>query len=656
MSIVILLISFITIFLYFGISSGLKIRKKELLLRSVLVFSFLIVVITEFASTLHLLNFQFILLIWVGVLILSSYCIFSNKEKLINFTTSLYRQIKVTFIELNKFEKFLFFSVIIILVLVFIQGIVYPPNNWDSMNYHLARIPNWISHQSVEHYPTHIFRQLYQPPFSEYVIMHFNILNSGDYFSNSVQLFYLVFTIFGIVLVTEIFEFSRRNKLVIIVLVVTIPEAILQASSTQNDIVVSFFIVSSIYFAIKSVKEVNLSNFVYLGLSVGLALLTKGTAYIYIAPVLLFFGVAVLIYFYRTVNYLYLFYSIVTVLIVLSINSGHYIRNYNLSNNILGVNKAESKMYANEKMDPTLFLSICLKNTGLHIGPNPINNKYDAVIRKLHSFVGLDINNLETSFSSSKVSWWKYTGSPDVPNGEDDAPNTAHFYLILISLFIISLNILKNKKVPKGIALYIALILLQSVLFCYYLKFQPWHSRLHMPLFIISVLLIGYAIRLNEKYINILFKLIPIVVIVVSSFVIVFNRTRPYISNKYTNNISITDSRYKKYFATRLYLYNEYKMVVEGLNKSNCSKVGLILGSDQFDGNDWEYPLFCQFYSKDVKPIHINVTDNISKNIPSSLDNVDCIVSTVLNNNTIDFHGKNFVNQTSENKKIWLYK
>ena len=43
-----------------------------------------------------------------------------------------------------------------------------PPNNWDSMTYHLARVANWIDHHSVRHYPTHILRQLYMGPWAEF--------------------------------------------------------------------------------------------------------------------------------------------------------------------------------------------------------------------------------------------------------------------------------------------------------------------------------------------------------------------------------------------------------------------------------------------------------------------------------------------------------
>ena len=38
-------------------------------------------------------------------------------------------------------------------VLLFL-ALLYPPNNYDSMTYHMARVAHWIQNQSIGHYPT----------------------------------------------------------------------------------------------------------------------------------------------------------------------------------------------------------------------------------------------------------------------------------------------------------------------------------------------------------------------------------------------------------------------------------------------------------------------------------------------------------------------
>jgi ABC-type uncharacterized transport system permease subunit len=44
-----------------------------------------------------------------------------------------------------------------VIVLIFLSGCCYPPNNWDSMTYHMARIAHWVMNESIEPYPTHIY-------------------------------------------------------------------------------------------------------------------------------------------------------------------------------------------------------------------------------------------------------------------------------------------------------------------------------------------------------------------------------------------------------------------------------------------------------------------------------------------------------------------
>jgi hypothetical protein len=643
MAIIILLISFLLLFCNIWILLGYKINMKETLLCSVLIFSCVLLFITEMTSLFHQLNFQFILISWVAFSILNIFYLFLKKDNLLNLKILLQEKTKRSFIQLNKYEKILFFTIISILFLMFIQGIIYPPNNWDSMTYHLARIPNWISHQSVNHYPTHILRQLYQPPFSEFIILHFNILNGHDYFSNSVQFFYLCFSMVIVVLIIEQFGLKYQYKLVALILTVTIPEVILQASSTQNDIVVSFFILSSVYFGANAIKKSWFLNYFFFGISIGLCILTKGTAYLYLIPIILIFAVVLLIQVYKTKKYTSIKYSIIAAVLCISINSIHYFRNYKLAQNILGVDKNESKMYSNEKMNTALFLSNIIKNAGLHTGSFPINHISDDAIRKLHSIIGVDIDDATINFNNIN-----YSSPPEIPNQEDTASNLLHFFLIITSITLISINMLKSKMIFNIVPIYLVMILLQIILFCLYLKWQPWHTRLHTPLFMLSIPLICSTLSLNIKYITYFYRIVPFILF--SAFLIVaINYSRPYFSNKYTSNISLKDERYKKYFANRLELYQEYNNTVKNIHYLNYKRIGLILSTD-----DWEYPLFSMFYGEKKEPIHINVS-NISKKLSVNTDNIDCIISTTTNDSIITYNSKRFFNLNKKNKFIWIY-
>ncbi|MET0758933.1 MAG: glycosyltransferase family 39 protein [Flavobacterium sp.] len=239
----------------------------------------------------------------------------------------------------------------------------------------------WLSNESVEHFPTHILRHLYQPPFAEYFILHINLLNGNDYLSNSVQWLFLIFTIVSIWALLDYFKVSIFYKLLAAFLIITIPTAELQASTTKNDIVCAFFIIAALYFSIKTYYEDNLKNYIFLGMAIGLAMLTKGTSYIFLAPVLLFFGIFTIYKLIKTKNYKILPHGFLLIFVVLLINFGHFSRNYKINNDILNIDETEAKMYSNDTMNASFLFSNFLKNVGFHLG-YPILKESDILIKK----------------------------------------------------------------------------------------------------------------------------------------------------------------------------------------------------------------------------------------------------------------------------------
>lgn len=638
MGIILLLVCFISVFFNLATFFGTRASNKEVLVISVLLLSAAIVLITEGLSLLHQLDFGGILISWVLISLFNLGCLYQKRFNLAMFYQSLKKSIIGALSGLQLYEKLILSATLIMLVMVFVQGIIYPPNNWDSMTYHLARIPNWISHQSVEHYATGSIRQIYQPPFAEYVIMHFNILNRADYFSASVQFLFLLFTVVAILCIVDELGLGRKYQVIAIGLTFSIPEVLLQASSTQNDIVVSFFIISACIFAFKAVKQPVFKNYFLLGLAIGIGILTKGTAYIYLAPVILVFAAAVLIRLYKTKNLRYLIYSLAVVVLIVGINSGFYARNYKLYHNILGVDKTESQMYANQKMSPLLLLSSMVKNAGLHFGiifDRHIQPSAEKVIYKLHRWAGVDINDPAVNYLDMK-----FTTATPVTH-EDASPNLLHFLLISISAVLLTMYIVKRKGNSIAKLLFIV-TLLQMLLFCYYLKWQPWHTRLHTPLFLLFIPLVVYVSAVSNWFGNVVYATI-VMALVFSYFTVLHNMTRPL-------GKEVLRSRYQNFFFAKPGpAYTEYSGIMKVVKDLHYKNIGLLLG-----GDDWEYPLFTGCYSRELNPIHINV-DNATANSKVKLNEVDCIISTLVNRPYIDYKGKRFYNHSMGNKVIYLY-
>lgn len=643
MAISVLLLCFGLLLLSYGSYTYGRISAKEAVLSSVLLFSALLIAITELTSAFQILHFQSLLLSWSLLAVFLLVFLLKHKKTVGLFIQDFTQKIILFYYKSSLWEKISLLSVSILLLLVFIQGIAYPPNNYDSLTYHLARTTSWISHRSIAHYPTHIFRQVYQPPFSEYVILHMNILTDNDCFSASVQWMFLLFSFVVLAAIVGLVGLSRHYQVVAIVLAVTLPEVVLQASSTQNDIVVSFFILTSLYFALKTTQENTLKNVLFLGLSAGIGMLTKGTAYLYLTPVFLVYGGTLIYSQLKNKSFSFLYPATIIVIICLSINASLYVRNYRLTHNPLGAGGS----YSNRSMSPSLLVSSVLKNIGLHISPVPFDTIVNQGIHKLHAIAGIDINHPGVNFLNSK-----YNIIPPVFNHEDLAPNPIHVCLLLFTLAAATVYLQKHRAKSGALLRYTTVVLLQGFLFCFVLKWQPWHTRLHTPLFLCAVPLMCYIADLKPFYHKVLRFLLPLL-IVYALLVLLLNRYRPLVSVPYANitaDISIMDNRYKKFFPQHPELYKEYENIVKQIEKEKYERIGLIMAED-----DCEYPLFSPVHGTIRHPIHIRVTKNPTKKLALSSEKIDCIVSTTLNQPTVIFRGKSFENQSKNHEKIWLY-
>lgn len=638
MLIIILVIAFVA--LYLNISTRVRVKYNSLLL-TVLVFCLTIVVVTEALSIVKQLRHISILSFWIIFSLANILLIAKNKSNVLQQI----RQLQCRLLSLKQFTMYQKVTIGIItgiLLLLFLQGVIYPPNNWDSLTYHMSRIMYWIGNQSVEHYPARIIREIYQPPFAEYVILHFNILSGSDRFSNAVQLLFLVFTAYAAVAICRQMTLPRHLKIFAVLLIITLPEGLLQATNTKNDIVVSFFILATVYYSTECIRKVSIANFCLLGLSVGLAAFTKATAYLYLAPVLLIFGFRMVQAVIKRRNYKIVLYAFAAGILALLINSGHFYRNYALNHNILKIDNVEADGLINQKMSPKLLLSCMAKNAAIHMGPAPLNQIGKKGVASIHSKLNLDINKPGSNYFDMP-----YENARDITTHEDYVPNTIHFVILNLCMALALLFIIISKKNRWALLAGVFVISAQIILFCGYLKWQPWHTRLHLPIFVTGVLLIVYCMAQKKWLTGILLRTTEILMLS-SVFVLAYNNTRPLLNHPaITGAVTATDNHYKKYFANQPHLYAEYGKVVDKMRFSGFKKIGLEM-------IDWEYPVLCTFYTEGIKPIAVNVV-NVTAQIQTPQVTPDCIISNMNNQPEINFNNNNYINLTAENKFLWIY-
>jgi hypothetical protein len=508
----------------------------------------------------------------------------------------------------------------------------------------MARIVHWVGNDSVQYYPTHIFRQLYQSPLMEYMVMHVCVLNKSDVWAFGVQFCFYIFSMLAMAALMRPMRLKRHSIIVGVLFFLLLPAGILQASSTQNDLVTVFYFLAAVYFVLKIIGgNTRVENFFFWGLAMGLCIQTKATGYIYLGP-LIIMTVPVLIkqnWGRRNIRILNLL-LLVAVVVVL-VNCAMYWRNLQFNNSLLGGDSAEREMLINNNHSVGVITGNILKNIGIHVGPYPFNQLYARAVNFFEGAViinGDGINYLDIVFK----------GAPVLPVHEDTAYNTFQFVLILIALFILFLRLYKGKKVGFSPVWIMLLLLVSFFTFTIMLKWQPWHSRLHFPFFALGIVLLSYLVDIIPTIQKFVLRVLPLMMLL-SLFVVVVNYTRPIISIPGVHKTAINDLRYRQYFSNKPELTAEYETIHTLMNASNNTTIGVELGTE----DDWEYPLFYNTFERQWNVKHILV-NNATKGIPQNIQNMGYIVSTKRNQNSIVYEGKQYINVTSNQRMIWLYK
>jgi hypothetical protein len=177
-----------------------------------------------------------------------------------------------------------------LLLLVASSTARYLPSNWDSMTYHLARVAYWIMHGSVEPYPTHIDRQVVLQPGAEYVIAALQITSGSDRLAGAVQLVSWVLAVLASPALARVAGAPRRLAPWAAVVIAALPMGVLQASSTQNDLVAAVLalgVVAAVLPFLHRTRRWRLSDAVILGVALAAAALVKLTALVAAVPFLL---------------------------------------------------------------------------------------------------------------------------------------------------------------------------------------------------------------------------------------------------------------------------------------------------------------------------------------------------------------------------------
>jgi len=542
---------------------------RTAILSAAVVWGSVVALSTEILSLFELLTFEWVLGLWLvaDILWLIIYLKLNSVKPDIRSNDDS---------QLSSFLLWLLAGISLIFAAVGLIAVVSPPNNWDSMTYHMSRVVHWMQNRSVEHYPTSYVPQLYHPPGAEFAIMHFQIISGGDRFANLIQWLSMVGSAIAVSLIAKQLGANLRGQVFAAVFAATLPMGILQGSSTQNDYAVCFWVVCFVSCGLAGMSAgITLSNTLKIGASLGLALLTKTTAYIFALPFILWFIIVGIKRFHQKMLPPILMIAAVTLIL----NIGHFWRNYDLFGYLIGAPQDFTKEYKIEIFTLPTFLSNIIRNLAMHTGTSisKINGLIVAVVKLLHKILGILPNDPRITWPPGQV----YALSTPSFN-ENNATNPIHFGLIFATIMLISNN--PKLRQIKIVIVYLTATITTFLLLCLLLKFQPWQSRHHLTIFVLFAPLFGLTISQLSNYK--IANYIVLIMIFMSLPWIFNNKFRPLLGES-----NIFNSRNELYFTSRPNIELAYYQAVDFVKSQNCTNIGLSFWTK----NSWEYPLWVLF-------------------------------------------------------------
>lgn len=168
---------------------------------------------------------------------------------------------------------FVFFIVITVILAIFT-----PVNSYDALCYHLARVPFWLSHGNLSHFEYPDTRIFVMPINSELLYSWVLIFLKDDWFLGLFSFFGYFISIFVLYNFLGALNFCERKKLWSVFIFSSLASVLVEASSTETEIIIGGLVLASIFLYFYGVKEDKRSPIFFSSLAYALAIGTKTPA------------------------------------------------------------------------------------------------------------------------------------------------------------------------------------------------------------------------------------------------------------------------------------------------------------------------------------------------------------------------------------------
>ncbi|MFC5000966.1 hypothetical protein ACFPIJ_24400 [Dactylosporangium cerinum] len=531
----------------------------------------------EALSAVHALHRPVIITGWVlALLVTGGFAIRSSRP----FRPGGLFQVRARWAGLSRAERLMVVALGGIFLLDLVVAVIAPPNNFDSQTYHLPKIEHWVQQGDVSFYPTVIDRQLAMAPGAEYLLLHLRLLTGGDGGYNLVQLAAGVGAVLAASRIARQLGGGTRAQLVTALIVGTTPMVVLEATSTQTDLVVALWVACVATFTLDGLRaRSGPFDVLLIGTAAGLTLLTKATGLLAAGLLLAVWAVAQL----RLARWRGLPGAVAVGALMLLLAGPSLLRVQQTYDNPLGPAHLRESI-SMQRHDPASVLVNALRvaETALQTPAGPVNDAIAAGIIGVAGVLGVDPQGRDITYWNEQFPYQSW------PPDEDRVSFPAQGVLILLGALVLVFR--------RDTRLYAAVFWLAILAYVVTVKWQPWGNRLIVFLLVLGAPLAGLWIAglTGRRVATWVTAGVLVAGVAAGGLAVAYGWPRRLVG---AGNV-FTTSQLDQRFIREPTWQRDYVWAADAIRAAGAKKVGLIQGY-----NTWEYPWWILLPGTQIVPL-----------------------------------------------------
>ncbi|MET7875351.1 hypothetical protein ABZS52_00295 [Micromonospora profundi] len=513
------------------------------------------------------------------------------------------------------------------------------PNNFDSQTYHLPKVEHWVAQGDLDFWPTAIHRQVTIPPGAEYLLLHLRLLTGGDALHNLVQWAAGIICLLAVARITAQLGGSRRAQLITAFVLASTPMVVLQATSTQTDLVCAAWVACAATLVLDGLRRrTGLGTLLGLGAATGLTAVTKTSGLIAVGPLLVLWGLAQLRLavsaraeaggarpvgpMARTVG------GSVLILLVAATVVGPFMARVTAEfGHPLGPPRLRESIPM-ERHDPQSILVNALRigHTAFDTPLAPLRRAGAEAIISGAQAIGVDPQDREITFGREifpEPAWY-----PD----EDRVAFPIAGALALIGAVV---ALTRPRRIDPGLAgplrAYAVVVLVAVLLHTSMIKWQPWGNRLILYALVLAIPFAGLWLdaffrrhATGGRGRRSVATMTAIAVLATSALAGVLSLSYGFPRRLVGDGSVFTTSDWDTRFLRRPQWTDEFRWAATAVRDSGAQRIGLVQQND-----NWEYPWWLLLRHTDGRsPDLVALQSVLPERPPADPTSVDAIVCT----------------------------